>query len=324
MESIIFSFKEYFWIVGVAQFASAVLLFFIINWIGSHSFSFGYMQISVVIKKDSAPAFNFIFKVIAPIVYLIIISAIAQNLGFKYFMNNCYLIVVYYWLFRLIWNLSAQRGSLINWREQFFCWLCSISLSVWVYSIINNVEKILPDPKTLLDEFWLLIIFFIYSVFNNTKILKDRTSQIQEKYYTKRYIKFHKKYDNIICSFFKDDFYKAVTYSIMIYENFNRPPITRCIEYIKFYLTHKPHTLGIMQVKTSRYINNIESIKLAMKKIKKDSKNIIRDKYSYTEIVSEIAKQYNNGDYIYAEEVSQIFTSIATKFYHLPSNESRI
>lgn len=318
-ESILFSFKEYFWYVGLAQFASAILLFFIINWIGSYSFSYGYTPISVFVNEDSDPAFNFIFKVIAPIVYLIIISALAQNFGFKYFINNCYLILIYYWLFRLIWKLSTQRGSLINWQEQIIYAICSIILSIWVYSIINNVEKILPDPKSLLDEFWLLIILFIYSVFKNTRIFKDKSSLIQEKYFTKQYTTFYKKYNNLICSFFKDDFYKAVTYSIMIYENFNRPPITRYIEYLKFYLSHKPHTLGIMQVKTSKFINNIESIKLAMEKIKNDSMNINKDRYYYYNgVVSQIAKQYNGGDYTYTEAVSHIFDFIATKFYHLP------
>lgn len=320
VESNLFLFKEYFWYVGIAQFILAIILFFIINWIGSHAFSLGYMQISVVIREDTAPAFNFIFKVIAPIVYLIIISAIAQHFGFIFLINNCYLIVVYYWIFRLIWNLSTQRESLINWSEQIFYWLCSISLAIWVYSIINNVEKILPDPKTLLDELWLLIILFIYSVFNKIQISRDKTIQRKENYLVKQYIRFHKKYNNIICSFFEEDFYKAITFSIMIYENFNRPPIARYLEYLSFNITHKPHTLGIMQVKSSIYIDNIESIKLAMEKIKTDSKNISKNQYFYySEIVYQIAKQYNSGDTNYADEVSQIFTFIASKFYHLPS-----
>ncbi len=55
-------FSEYSWWIATIHFALAVLLFFIINWIGAHSISVGYMQMDIVIKEESAPAFNFLFQ----------------------------------------------------------------------------------------------------------------------------------------------------------------------------------------------------------------------------------------------------------------------
>jgi len=296
----------------------AVILFFIVNWIGAHSISVGYMQMSVVIKEDSAPAFNFLFKVIAPIVYLILTATLFQQLGFPNLTNNCYLIVVYYWIFRVLWIVCSGRGSLTNWIEQIVYWTCSIGLSIWIYFILESVEEILPDPRSLLDQLWILIIIFIYSILNQVQLSRARTIKRKETYIANRYKKFHQKYDSIIKEFFHDNFYEAVTYSIMIYEDFNRPMIVRWIEYISFYIKRKPHTLGIMQVMTSTYINNEKSIRLAMQKIKNDGNNIKREEYySKSGIASEIAEKFNGGDYSYAYEVRLVYLFIATKFYNI-------
>ena len=65
----------------------------------------------------------------------------------------------------------------------------------------------------------------------------------------------------------------------MIYEDFNRPQIVRWIEYVRFWITSKPHTLGIMQVMSDEYIDNEESIRRAMRIIIDDSR-VIMESYS--------------------------------------------
>lgn len=326
LDSVITQFCDYHWYIGIIHFIMAVALFFIVNWIGAHSLSVGYVQMSVVIKEDSAPAFNFLFKVIAPIVYLILTATIFQQLGFPNLTNNCYLIVVYYWIFRVLWIVCTGRGSLTNWIEQTLYWVCSIGLAIWIYSLLESVDKILPDPRSLLDQLWILIIIFIYSVLNKVQLSREKTIKRKEKYLERRYKKFHQKYDNIIKEFFHDDFYEAVTYSIMIYEDFNRPIFVRWIEYISFFIKRKPHTLGIMQVMTSAYINNEESIQLAMKKIKEDGDKINKKEYYYKSgIAISIAEKYNGGDYSYADEIRQVYLFIATKFYNITDeNTARI
>lgn len=315
---IIEQFSEYYWYIGIIHFVMAVVLFFIVNWIGAHSISIGYMQMSVVIKADSAPAFNFLFKVLAPLVYLILVATLCQQIGLSDFTNKCYLIVIFYWIFRALWIICTGRGGLINWTEQVAYWICSIGLAIWIYSIIERVDKILPDPRSLLDQVWILIIVFIYSILNKVQLSRDKTIKRKENYIEKRYNKFKKKYDNIIKSFFNNDFYEAVTYSIMIYEDFNRPIIVRWIEYLSFLISRKTHTLGIMQVITSKYINNEESIRIAIRKIKDDGEKIQEKKYDYkSSFAYAIAEQYNGGDYSYAGEVQEVYRFIAQKFYNI-------
>lgn len=165
--------------------------------------------------------------------------------------TNIFSIAIYYWTFRLIWVLSTGRGRLINWIEQIVYWSVSISLSLWVYSLIEQVEKILPDPRSLLDQLWILIIVFLYSIFNKVQLGRKGTIKRKNNYITSRYRLFHRKYDYLINGFFHNGFYEALTYSIMIYEDFNRPRVVRWIEYIRFWITKKPHSLGIMQVQTN-------------------------------------------------------------------------
>ncbi len=44
------------------QFCLGIVLFFLINWIGKHSYSIGYMQISIFVKTEEAPALNFLIR----------------------------------------------------------------------------------------------------------------------------------------------------------------------------------------------------------------------------------------------------------------------
>lgn len=178
------------WIIHLIHFGLAILLFFIMNWIGKKSISIGYMQLSVVFETDSAPAFNFIFKVLGPVVYLILCTVLFQTTGLNILVDKCYFIVIYYWAFRFFWNLVANRLKLFNWIQQILYWASSIGLALWIYSNIEKVDKILPDGKGLIDQMWILIIAFLYAVFNQLNIGEYRTIKRKDNYLTSRYNKF--------------------------------------------------------------------------------------------------------------------------------------
>lgn len=311
----------------------SIALFFIVNWLGAHAISIGYVQMSIVIKDDTAPAFNFMFKALAAPIYIVLCAVLFQALALDRMNTNIFYITVYYWIFRVLWVLVTGRGRLVNWGEQFVYWVVSILLSIWVYKLIGQVKMILPDPRSLLDQFWILIIVFLYSVFNKIQVGRKGSIKRKNNYIISRYKLFHRKYDHLVKKFFNNGFYEALTYSIMIYEDFNRPKIIRWIEYLHFWITQKPHSLGVMQVLTPRYINNEQSINLAMRKISKDAnqymmkseKEVIPSKeYSYAAYC--ISCQYNIGDYSYGDEIQSIFDIIADKFYknNMPNQVTKI
>lgn len=323
-------FLNYQWFVAFMHMVLAIILFFIVNWLGAKSVSMGYMQMKIVIEEECAPAFNFLFKVIAPVVFMLLCAVTFEALGLKVFNKNIYFITVFYWLFRVLWIICTSRASLTNWGVQFFYWVTSIGLSIWIYSLLESVEQILPSPRSLLDQLWILIIMFLYSVLNNLQIGRKGTVKRKNNYIQTRYLRFKRKYDSFIKDILHNDFYEALTYSIMIYEDFNRPIVIRWIEYLRFFITKKPHTLGIMQIMTNTYINNEDSIRLAIYKIIQDSKGLMKQysdspspDLSYMAYL--IADKYNPGDYKYAGEIRSVFEYISTCFYgKLPNSYDEI
>lgn len=180
IESINTFFSDYNWTIFLIHVVISIFIFLIINRIGEKSVSIGYMQMSIVVEEESHPAFNFLFKAIAPVIIMILFVALVQAVHFDSFTVHCYLIVVYYWIIRVCVVILYGRGSLTNWVVQFFYWITSIGLSIYLYNkLIDQVDKILPDPESLRDEMWILIILFLYSSFD--KVTFGRTGTLKRK-----------------------------------------------------------------------------------------------------------------------------------------------
>ena len=69
------------WYIVLLHIALSVLLFFIVNWLGARSSVLGYMQMSIGMKEDTSPMFNYLFKVLAPVVYIVLIAALSSIWG---------------------------------------------------------------------------------------------------------------------------------------------------------------------------------------------------------------------------------------------------
>ncbi len=321
--------SDYTLLVGIIQFLAAVVLFFIVNWIGSKSISVGYIQLSTSIAEDSSPAFNFLFKVIAPPVYLVLYATICQTSNANWLNVNCYLLVIYYWAFRGLFILATGKCRLTNWITFGLYALFSIGISYGIYKVLNDVDKILPDPKDLLNQLWLLIIIFLYNILNKMEFGRDRTIRRKESYLSRQFMVFNTKYGSLVHSKCQNEFLEAIVFAIMIYENFNRPRAVRWIEYARFFLTKKEHTLGIMQVKSRKFINDRESILLAIDYIKDTIKDT--EKLTYLDVdgfdwlAGTIADRYNGESLGYDNEVLWILHFITSNhFEHVNEDYLRI
>lgn len=254
--------------IHILHFLLGVALFFIINWIGRHSYSVGYMQISMFLKVEEAPAFNFLFRIISPIVYLFIVSAILYKLGLDKFVLNAYFICIYYILFRLVFNLVTNRGLLMNWYRQVLYWISIASISYFAYTeIIYKKENILPDFDTVSNELWIIILIFLFHTLNRIRISSDKTIERKDNYLKSRLTTFKEKYSDLINEKLNNDKLKSIAYAIMIYEDFNRPKAARIIENARFKITGKKHSLGLMQVQTTEFINDRKSVELGIEKL---------------------------------------------------------
>lgn len=285
---------------------------------------------SVFAKKEDAPAFNFLLRILTPIVYLIITSAIFYSLHLDYLVKDFYLVSVYYLSFRLLFNLSTGRALLLNWKQQFLYWVLIISFSYFTYSkILVEKENILPDLETLANELWIIIIIFLYQIFNKIDIPSNGTERRKERYLNKMFSYFSSEYGDIINSKTDKESYKGLIYAVLILENFNRPKAARIIEYIKFSITKKPHTLGVMQYYTPEYISDQKSVELGTDKIVKECDEILakyradkEDPYGgdYS-LKYDMAGIYNTG-WQYQQDTFELWNEIMEKFY--PNSKDEI
>lgn len=161
------------------QILFGIGLFFLINWIGKHSYSIGYMEISIFVKTEEAPALNFLIRVLTPVVYIIIVSTILYYFGLDKYVWNIFLVNIYYIIFRLLFNLLTNRGLLLNWYRQFLYWGAIAVISYFTYDKIIKVKtNILPDFTTVANELWIIILIFVFQVTNNIQLSQDGTVNV--------------------------------------------------------------------------------------------------------------------------------------------------
>jgi hypothetical protein len=279
------------------------------------------MEVTIFVKNEDAPATNFLIRVVTPIVYLIIISSIIYYLRADQFIYNIYLVNIYYLIFRLAFALATGRRLLINWYRLIVYWLTIIAISYIAYDKVIKIKKnILPDFSSLSNELWIIILVFIFQLFNNIRFSPSLSKKRKDNYIKHQYIRFKRLYGATIKANTKNEVLEAVAYSILIYESFNRPYLARLIENLSFRITHKPHTLGVMQVLSNKIISDEESVDLGTKKIydaylKFQSRfQDVEKQYGDWGACYEIIADYNEG-LSYRDEVSTLTTTILDTFY---------
>ena len=264
-----FDFSNYTIYVAIIQIVAAFVIYYITNWLGGHTPSDrGYMTLSLVIEEDTMPAFNFVFKTLTPVVLYTFYIAICQSVSFlTHLCSNSYLVMVYYWLWRMVYYSVHEVWRLVNYKSFILYVIVTIALSVWVYEFSEKVQSLFPSKDALRDQIWILIAIFIYQVLNRLKINREATEDRKQRYIMRQYKSLSKKYEDLILSQCTTLVDQGLVYSIMIVENYNRPTMIRGIEYLAFFIKRKKMSLGIMQVKTEKYISEIESVRMGAEKI---------------------------------------------------------
>ena len=293
-------------------FLLGVLLFFIVNFIGKYSKDFGYSEIKFDIHSDELVGFNFILRILTPVVFTILVASLLYYLKWDFLVNNLYLLVAYSFLFRAIWNVAHNRTQLINWYTQIGYASLAILATYLAYKyLILPKTPLFPDLETVANELWIIIFLFLYKIFNEIKFEPKFKQKRVDSYLENRLSLFKNKYEDIIdlsideeLQNFKNKastylidqsnpedfkflrhtllqpfdqifkpFIKDLTFSIMINEDFNRPFTFRKLEKILCRFSSKNYTQGIMQVSSPIPLSDKESIKLAIHRILEDAYN---------------------------------------------------
>src|SRR6266478_3367868 len=316
--------------VGSIHLTLALLLLFVMNWLGKRSTRFGYTQLSLFAQSDHAPAFNFVLRVLTPVVYVLVLSAGLYAAGWDRAVQNIFLVVPYYFGLRILFNLAIGRRRLINWRLQVIH-LCTSSGVTWLAYryLITTKSHLLPDLSSMANQLWIVIFGFIYILLNSISIDSTPATKRKSSHIEARYRRFVSRYGSVVRSKVQDSRLETLLFSLMIYEDFNRPQVTRMFERVAFRLGWAK-TLGIMQVTTERLISDEESIALASELLTPefakaaatlgpdtgapDEKNDHSSRYKRRDVLRPVVMRYN-GSYMYSEEVLSLYEILRSRYY---------
>ena len=314
-------------LIIISHIILAIILFFGVNLLGQHSPSnLGYFQLTTFLETEEAPAFNFVIRVLTPTVFIILTSALLYSLKLDRFTVNIYLVSVYYVSFRTLFNIAINRTRLINWTKYILYSFSIIIVSYFVYiKFIVTKSNILPDFNNMANELWIIIIIFLYNFINNIRPSDNNAQKRKDRYIEIQFGAINKKYSPIITKQTDNLRLRQIALAIIIYESFNRPKLFRLIEYINHFLNRKPHTLGIMQVTSKKFIGDKESVKLGTQKLMEDFE-LLRgeflnnadmygtDDYKDESFQRKLIEKFN-PELTYSYEVLQLADEINMKYF---------
>lgn len=243
-------------------------------------------------------------KNIFKIIYLIVLAGFFSYFGIAVVNKNIFLIVVFEFVFRMIYILYFLGEDFFKKEDHrlnsFFITLF-ISIIVNQY-FINELNSVFLTAGELKIIVWLFIFISIYKFVNKSDI---SVSEVKKKFISTRsiamsYTKLKLEYSEDIM--IKDKKLLLVLYSIMIYENYYRPSFLRRIDDLVFKFNGKKRKLGIMQVMSKKYISDLDSIEIVIKKLEK-----FKDKYknlenNYEKVIEAYTKDnFLEVKYIYDE-----------------------
>ncbi|WP_300482245.1 hypothetical protein, partial [uncultured Neisseria sp.] len=212
------------------------------------------------------------------------------------------------------------RLKITNWVKYILTAFISIFISYIVYK--NFIEKRyfpLPTEQEITTALWFAIIGYIYKVIKDISISSlDNNRKLN--YVKHKHDRFSHKYGYIIEEAIGTDIdnsiiekQKALIYSILIYEDFNRHILCRFMERLLFG-TGRIKTSGIMQVTSDVYLSNQDSVKKGACILIEKYNEVYKDKYNDTQDKNhslyaarrESIKHYNS-DISYINEVESIY-----------------
>jgi hypothetical protein len=300
------------YLILLSQFGGALFLFFTMNWLGRHATDLGYQSITLFEQKSESIALNFLLRAVSPTIFIILISAISTQIGIGYYTRYTFGIILIYYVIRIIYIFLWSKQGIVNWIKIFIQYLSGIFIGWWAFeALILPRKNILPDASDIGNELWVMIALFLYAVVNKIETSSAPSIRRKNKYIDKIYKQIVDKFGHIVSSE-NDRLVQLTAYAILIFENYNRPPLIRNFERILFPVFSK--TLGIMQVSTDHVINDAESVSIGLLRIQKTKSDIFskEEKITAPSLVRGILKDHNKDDY-YIDNVMEVMRIIAKR-----------
>lgn len=252
--------SDVYWVLLAMHVALAVVLFFLVNWIGKHAIDFGYVSTSLFEEPNESVALNFFIRALTPAVFIILVSSAAVALDRSDLRLGIIMVVPYYYVLRATVIFLFNRHRLISWSRYIGHALFGIAIAALAYKylIVPN-RSLIPDLETAGNELWLALLAFLYAVANKVPLSGGPGARRRNAFVNIHYTTARRLFGEIIDAKVTDDLLKLVAYSVLVYEDYCRPPAIRTLERLAWW--KKSRTTGIMQVSASDALTDRESVK---------------------------------------------------------------
>jgi hypothetical protein len=237
----------------------ALALFFLVNWIGKHAVDFGYVSTSLFEEPNESVALNFFIRALSPAVFTIIFSSAAVALDRPELRLGVIMVVPYYYLVRAGVIFLFNRQRLISWPRYIGHALFGIAIAALAYNhlIVPN-RSLIPDLETAGNEMWLALLAFLYAVANKITLSGGPGARRRNAFVNVHYKTARRLFGEIIDTKVTDNKLKLIAYSVLVYEDYCRPPAIRTLERLAWW--KKMRTTGVMQVSAADALTDRESV----------------------------------------------------------------
>lgn len=210
-------------------------------------------------------------KIIVLLILLIFFSGICFRFAINY-TDNIFLSFVFLMIIDVLYSSYFTTNDFFDKNEkniEFYTILVIIGFII-NQEFINNVTEVFLTGEELRVVLWFLSFIFIYKFISDRKVFNNSITKnkfMSEENVLINYVKLKRKFYDCVCSDNKE--LVNVIYAIMVYENSQRSLLLRNYDYFMFRLNGNKRKLGIMQVESSKFISDSESIDLVFKKLEK-------------------------------------------------------
>jgi len=260
------------------------------------------------VRSDGAPAFNFILKTLAPAVFIIIVAAASYTLHFDRVVSAIWHVAVFYFSFRLLYNVILGRTLLLNWLSFSLQIVVGISCAYLAYRfLILPRHTLFPDLDKVGNQLWVVIALFLYATFNSVRTSTEASARRKNRYLRSRFKTLRARYEGLVKDQFQSKYMELVAYAILIHETFNRPWISQLAERAIF--PWGSRTIGPMQVYSDIRLSDEESVRKGVALLKSHF-NVTRQELSgkkatQYELIRLLLAKYNR-DENYIREIFEL------------------
>ncbi len=267
----------------------------------------GFLFFFILTFLENKYSITKIEKLVFSIIMLMISSGFCYKFSMKY-TENIFLVFVFLLIVDVIYSSYFVEKDFFDRNEKnisYYVFLIFIGFVI-NQEFINQVNQVFLTGKDFRIILWFLSFIFLYSFFKDKKILSqvsNNKKQISPEYILIQYAKLKYRYYDECYSDIQN--ISNILYAIMIFQNSRRGKMLRNYDYLLFRLNGNKRCLGIMQIESSKFLTDCESIEVARKKVEKIYARKAKGKKNVSP--QEVISSYDKENYL---EILNIFDVI--------------